>query len=136
MTLDFCEVDPDHLLHLQCLFLCFEAILGLNINLTKFELVPIGNDNNIEGLARILGCGVFSLPMKYLGLLLSASFKAKAIWGDIIEEIECRLVDWKRFNLSKGGRITLIRSTLSNLPNPFMSLFFLPASVSNCIEKL
>ena len=90
----------------------------MNINLTKLELVPIGNDNNIEGLAHILGCGVFSLPMKYLGLLLGASFKAKAIWGDIIEEIERRLVDWKRFNLSKGGRITLIRSTLSNLPNP------------------
>jgi hypothetical protein len=38
--------------------------------------------------------------------------------------------------LSKGGRITLINSTLSNLPTYFMSLFPLPASVANRIEKL
>jgi hypothetical protein len=38
--------------------------------------------------------------------------------------------------LSKGGRITLLKSTLSNLSMYFMSLFPLSASVANCIEKL
>jgi hypothetical protein len=38
--------------------------------------------------------------------------------------------------LSKGGRITLIKSTLSNLPTHFMSLFPHPTSVANRIEKL
>ena len=38
--------------------------------------------------------------------------------------------------LSKGGRVTLITSTLSNLPNYFLSLFSIPASVANQIEKL
>jgi hypothetical protein len=40
-----------------------------------------------EGLASILGCKVSSLPMKYLGLPLGASFKAKSLWDDIIEKI-------------------------------------------------
>jgi hypothetical protein len=61
----------------------------------------------------------------------------KQIYLDgIIEKIERCLAGWKRLYLSKGGRITLIKSTLSNLPTYFMSLFPLPTSVANRIEKL
>jgi hypothetical protein len=38
--------------------------------------------------------------------------------------------------LPKGGRVTLIKSTLSNLPTYFISLVSLPSSVVNSIEKL
>jgi hypothetical protein len=38
--------------------------------------------------------------------------------------------------LSKGGKITIIKNTLSNLPMYFMSLFLLPTNVANRIEKL
>jgi hypothetical protein len=36
----------------------------------------------------------------------------------------------------KGGRVTLIKSTLSNLPTYFLSLFSIPSSVASRIEKL
>lgn len=61
------------------LFLCFEVVLRLKINLAKSELVPIGAMEDFGGLASILGCRVSSLPMQYLGLPLGASFKAKSI---------------------------------------------------------
>jgi hypothetical protein len=38
--------------------------------------------------------------------------------------------------LFKGGRVTLIKSTLSNLPTYFLSLFPLPMGVANRNEKL
>jgi hypothetical protein len=38
-TLIFFGVDLDRLRHLRCLFLCFEAVSGLKINLVKSELV-------------------------------------------------------------------------------------------------
>jgi len=38
--------------------------------------------------------------------------------------------------LSKGGKVTLIKSTLSNLPTYFLSLFPIPIRVANRIEKL
>jgi hypothetical protein len=92
------------LLLFVCLILCSDDVSGLKINLAKSELVPVGNDNNVDGLASILGYGVSYLPLKYLGLLLETSFKAKSIWDGVIEKIECRLASWKMMHLSKGGR--------------------------------
>jgi hypothetical protein len=50
--------------------------------------------------------------------------------------MERRLVGWKRLYLSKGGRITLIKSTLSSLPTYFLSFFTIPVSVANRLERL
>jgi hypothetical protein len=69
------------------------------------------------------------LPLKYLGLPLRVSFKAISIWDGMIEKIQHRLASQKRMYLPNGGRITLIKSTLSNLPTYLMSLFLLSASV-------
>jgi hypothetical protein len=78
-TSNFCGANLDHFRLLCCSFLSFEALLGSKINLAKLELVPVGNVNYVEGLARILGCRVNSLPMKYLGLPLGEWFKPKSI---------------------------------------------------------
>jgi hypothetical protein len=86
---------------------------------------------DVEGLASILGCRVASLPMKYLGLLLGAHYKASTIWSGIIEKIEYRLAVWKMLYLSKGGGLTLIKSTLSNVLTYYLSLFLIPVEVAN-----
>jgi hypothetical protein len=91
---------------------------------------------DIEGLASILGCRMASLSIKYLGLPLGASYKNTSIWNGIVEKMERRLAGWKILYLSKGGRLTLIKSTLSNLPTYYLSLFPIPVGVANCIEKL
>jgi hypothetical protein len=49
------------------LLLSFEAVSGLKINLDKSVLVPVGHVDNMDDLAGISGCGVSSLPLKYLG---------------------------------------------------------------------
>ncbi|KAG6654734.1 hypothetical protein CIPAW_05G166500 [Carya illinoinensis] len=82
----------------------------------KYEMVSVEDVRNINCLADLLSYKVASLPMKYLGLLLGASFKAKNIWDGVVEKIEKSLAGWKRLYLSKGGRITLIKGTPSNLP--------------------
>ena len=114
----------------------FKAMSGLKINLGKSELVPVGVVHNIDLLLNVLGCKQGSLPLKYLGLPLGANFKDKSIWNLILEKIERKLACWKRLCLLEGGRVTLIESTLSNLPTYFLSLFPIPAGVANRIEKL
>jgi hypothetical protein len=74
--------------------------------------------------------------MKYLGLPLGAKFKESTIWNPIIEKMERHLAGWKRLYLSKGGKVTLIKSTLSNLPTYFLSLFLIPSEVAKRLEKL
>lgn len=59
----------------------------MKISLFESELVFVGNINNVNGLVSILGCRVPSLPMKYLGLPLGASFKGRPIWDGIMEKI-------------------------------------------------
>lgn len=45
------------------------------------------------------------------------------------------LVGWKRLYLSKGGRLALIKNTLSNFPN-YLSLFPIRVGVANRLEKI
>ena len=79
-------------------------------------MIPIGEVNNVHALATILGCRVGALPMTSLGMLLGASNKSPSIWNPILEKIERRLAGWKKLYLSKRGRLTLLKSTLSSLP--------------------
>ena len=114
----------------------FEAVLGLKINLGKFELVPVGAVHNIELLVAVLGYKQGSLTVKYLGLPLGEKFKDVTIWNPILEKMERKLASLKKLYISKGGRVTLIKSALSNLPTYFLSLFPIPASVANQITRL
>jgi hypothetical protein len=135
-TLIFCGAQADHVRNLRCTFLCFEAVSRLRINLGKSELVPIGEVDDVESLAHILRCRIGSLPMTYLGLPLGASFKSFSIWNGVIEKVERRLASWKKLYLSKGGRVTLIHSTLSNIPTYYLSLFPILVSVAKKFERL
>uniref|UniRef100_A0A2N9IL45 Reverse transcriptase zinc-binding domain-containing protein n=1 Tax=Fagus sylvatica TaxID=28930 RepID=A0A2N9IL45_FAGSY len=45
------------------------------------------------------------------------------------------LAGWQRLYLSKGGRLTLLKSTLSSLPTHYLSLFTIPVSVAKSLEK-
>ena len=95
---------------------------GLNVNVAKSEMVPIGEVNNVHALAETLGCRVGALPMTYLGMPLGASNKSPSIWNPILEKIEWKFAGWKKLYLSKGGRQTLLKSTLSSLPTFFFFL--------------
>ncbi|RVW17454.1 Transposon TX1 uncharacterized 149 kDa protein [Vitis vinifera] len=106
-TLVFYKASRDHLTYLSWLLMWFEAVSGL----------------------------VGSLPSTYLGMPLGAPFKSVTVWDGVEELFRRRLAMWKRQYLSKGGRATLIRSTLSNLPIYLMSLLCLPSSVRRRIEK-
>lgn len=41
-TLVFCDADMEQLGFLQCVLICFDAVSGLQINLSKSELIPVG----------------------------------------------------------------------------------------------
>ena len=122
MILIFCDVDSHHLVALWGILARFEVVSGLKINLLKSELVPIGIVPKLEELVEILGCRQSSLPLKYLGLPLGVTHKDETTWNPVLEKMKQRQAGWKRLYLSKGGKVTPIKSTLSSLPTYFLSL--------------
>ena len=125
-TILFYDTDEEQILHIQMLLLCFQAMTSLKVNALKSEMVPIGEVHNVFVLAEILGCRVGSLPMTYLGMPLGASHKSPTVWNSILEKFERKLTSWKKMYLFKGGRLTLLKSTLSSLPTYYLSLFYHP----------
>ena len=135
-TILFCDVDPKQLLYIRMILSCFEAVTGLKVNLSKSEMVPIGHVDGLDDLAELLYCRTGCLPLQYLGMPLGSSYKSVDVWNPILEKIERRLAGWKKLYLSKGGRLTLLKSTLSSLPTYFLSLFTIPVSATKRIECL
>ena len=109
---------------------------SLKVNALKSEMVSIREVPNVHVLEKILGCRIGSLLMTYLGMPLGASHKSPTIWNPILEKIERKLAGWKKLYLSKDGRLTLLKSTISSLPTYYLSLFTIPTRVANKIERL
>ena len=135
-TLIFCKANSDHLRYLSWVFLWFGAIFGLKVNRDKSEAIPIGRIESLEDVVLVMGCRVVKLPTFYLGLPLGASFKSLRVWDAVKERSRKRLSLWKRQYLSKGGRLTLIKSTLSSLSINFLSLFVVSWKVHARLEKI
>ena len=108
----------------------------MKINLDKSELIPLGEVDNANVLATELGCKVGSLSSTYLGLPLGAIHKSVAVWDSVEERMCKRLALWKRNYISKGGRLTLVKSSQANLPLYQMSLIRMPISVAKRLEKV
>ena len=87
-TILFCDAKVEQVLHVRLLLLCFQAVTSLKVNVAKSEMVPIGEVNNVQALAEILGCRVGALPMTYLGMPLGAPHKSPSIWNPILEKFE------------------------------------------------
>ena len=115
---------------------CFEAVTGLQVNMHKSEIVPVGEVLDLSRLAALLSCKIGSTLLNYLGMPLGGPYKALSMWDPILEKIKRRLTGWKKLYLSKGGRLTLLKSTLSSMPTYFMSLFPIPIKVARRIELL
>lgn len=90
----------------------------------------------INASASFLGCKSSSLPFKYLGVPLGVNLKIASTWKPVIDKIDHKLIEWKGKFLSIAGRLTLIKSSLHNLPLYFLSIFIIPKSVALKIEAI
>ncbi|GKB81479.1 RNA-directed DNA polymerase, eukaryota, reverse transcriptase zinc-binding domain protein, partial [Tanacetum coccineum] len=127
-------------------FICKAEKLGL------FKGASIGRDNmNIYHLmyaddviffgdasymANIIGCGVATLPLKYLGVLVGCNMTRCLYWNDIIQKFSSKLSLWKARLLSVGGRLSLTKFVLGNLPTYYMSIFMMPVSIRKKLESM
>ncbi|XVF50184.1 hypothetical protein PTKIN_Ptkin04bG0075500 [Pterospermum kingtungense] len=60
----------------------------------------------------------------------------KEFFQGMIEKMSCKLVGWKAGLLSQGGRLTVIKSALSSMPNYILSVFKAPSYVCEKIDQM
>ncbi|MFS7909556.1 putative RNA-directed DNA polymerase [Helianthus anomalus] len=102
---------------------CFHFSSELKVNFMKSQLYGVGVDNGeLSWVASILGCKTGTYPFVYLGLPVDANMGLVKKWRLIMEKFESKLSLWKARTLSFGGRMTLIKAVLGNLPTYYFSL--------------
>jgi hypothetical protein len=108
----------------MCALLAFEALSGIKINYSKTELVPIHlTDGETSQFANLLGCTVFSFPLKYLGVPLYDKELRTCYWDVLLNKITTKLSNWKGVLLSFSGRLTLLNYVLSTVSIHMLSLY-------------
>ena len=111
-TLVICKDTKDQMACLNWILAWFKALSELRINLDKSSLLPVGRVEN----SKTQFCRV---------------------WDGVEEGFCKRLAIRKRQYISKGGKLTLTRSTLSNMSTHIMSLFhLLKGGVKVRLEKI
>lgn len=117
-------------------WLSLRKLQGSTSTTENLNFWEVNCDNQwVEDIARRFNCKVGSWPFEYLGLPLYGKQSTFAFWQLIMDKIDKRLQSWQHNFLSKGGRLTLLKATLTNLPMYYLSLFEMPTKVADYIEK-
>lgn len=123
--------------HLMCMLRCIFLISGLKVNVHKSNVLGIGvSDDDVTSMANVIGCGAANLPMKYLGVPVGCNMSRCSNWNVLIKRFSSKLSSWKARLLSIGGRLSLIKSVLGNLPSYYMSIYSMPVTVRNKLESM
>lgn len=55
-TIIFCDANTEQILYVRLLVISFEEVTSLKVNLSKSEMVPVGEVQNILGFASDMVC--------------------------------------------------------------------------------
>ena len=110
---------------------------GSGTNLNKCSAHLIRCDDLVEGMiTRELQCPILPLPLCYLGLPLSLWKLTAAQLQYLVDNVAGHLPGWRVNLLNKGGRLELVKTTLSAVPTFAMMSLDLPAKTLVAIEKI
>nr|GEV41844.1 putative RNA-directed DNA polymerase, eukaryota, reverse transcriptase zinc-binding domain protein [Tanacetum cinerariifolium] len=116
---------------------CFFLISGLKINVDKSNVLGVGvSDVETSIMARIIGCRVSKLPFKYSGVPVGCNMNCCVNWDMITQIFSSKLSSWKAMFLLVGGRLSLIKAVLGNLPTYFMFIYLMPVSIRSNLESM
>lgn len=136
-TIIFCEGELEEVMNIKRVLRCFEVLSGLRINYHKTVVCGVGiQEEQTKVFAEALNCLSKKLPFNFLGLPLGANPRRRSTWSPVVDKIQKKLSSWKRKLMSVAGRLTLIKSALSNLLTYFLYFFKMPKGVVKTISKL
>lgn len=118
---------------LDCLFLS----LGLKINVHKNKLFGIGVFiGDIRDMVSVFCYRAYLFPLIYPCVSVGCNMTRIANWKGVFDKFKSKLSSWKDRTLSIGGRLTLIKAVLGNLPAYYMSLYRMAVVVEKTLESM
>ena len=134
-TILFLEHDLEKAVNMKLILALFEQLSGLKINFHKSEIFCFGKAVEVQNeYCHIFGCGVGSLPFKYLGIPIHYRTLLNKEWKPVEDRFEKKLASWAGKLLSYGDRLVLINSVLSSLPMFLFSFFLVPVGVRKRLD--
>ncbi|XP_074369684.1 uncharacterized protein LOC141711152 [Apium graveolens] len=74
-------------------------------------------------------------PGKYLGMSMSIGRKKNEVFNFLVDRIEQKLQTWRMQNISKVGKVILLKGAAQTVPNFWMQLFLISLEICDSIEK-
>ena len=100
------------------------------------EVLLINGDDEKRLLyADLFNCQMGNFPIRYLGVPVSPGRLHVRDWTPLLEKNEKKLATWKGSSLFIAGRITLINSSLSSSFIYHMSIYLLPKTIVELLDK-
>ncbi|MCH84971.1 RNA-directed DNA polymerase (Reverse transcriptase), partial [Trifolium medium] len=134
----FCRSNLSETRKLMDILKTYEDASVQEINLSKSEIFFSRNISraaqedlsNLMGVRHVLGTGT------YLGLPSMVGRSKKATFAYIKDRIWRKINYWRSRPLSKVGKEVMIKSVLQAIPTYVMSIYLLPDSLINEIERM
>ncbi|KAL0295408.1 UNVERIFIED_CONTAM: putative ribonuclease H protein [Sesamum radiatum] len=109
---------------------------GLKVNPNKSSIIlSKAVRSERQEILEVLGFQEGSLPIKYLGVPLTASRLTIADCQPLLDKVSSRISGWSHLSLSFAGRVQVIKSVLSALHMYWGSVFILPKAVIKVLER-
>ncbi|XP_019170974.1 PREDICTED: uncharacterized protein LOC109166477 [Ipomoea nil] len=121
----------------HCL-LNYERMSGQHVNFDKSCVVFSRNTNETvrTQVAAVLSVNQAGDIGKYLGLPMGVGRNKKEVFSYIEEKLKQRLSGWNKKVLSRAGKEVLLKSVAQALPTYTMSVYILPITFCERIERM
>ncbi|XP_074325881.1 uncharacterized protein LOC141663935 [Apium graveolens] len=115
----------------------YERFSGQMINFNKSSIVfsPNTCEEDRRRICEVLQVHEADKPGKYLGMPMQLGKSKTEVFGFLSDRVEHKLQGWSNQELSKEGKLTLLKSAAQTMPSFWMSLFQIPVSLCESMER-
>ncbi|CAN1147980.1 Transposon TX1 uncharacterized 149 kDa protein [Linum perenne] len=133
----FTKGNTDAVVQVRAVLDKFQTISGLQFNPEKSDIYTAGvNRGEKDLMVAAAGFREGKLPLKYLGIPISAGKLSKPDCRVLVDKITARVKNWKAKLLNYAGKMQLIKSVVHGILQYWLSMFVIPAAVLNEIELI
>lgn len=110
---------------------------GQVINYNK-SAITFSSNTNIEDREEV--CSLLEVkekddPGKYLGMPMKVGGNKTSVFSFLVNRVDQKLQSWSMQNISKAGKVTLLKTAAQSIPKFWMNLLLVPMEICDKIEK-